>query len=66
MVNKTIHISPTPKAFNVDNPVQTKCSSGYEPLSEQELRSSSTPTELVGSVLRFAPSCTSFARGYPY
>jgi hypothetical protein len=42
MVNSTTLINTTPKAFNMNNPVQAERSSGYELLPEQELRSSST------------------------
>jgi hypothetical protein len=63
----------------MDNPVQTKCSTGKRNHYIRELRSSSIDSrqgqvfsvELLrssvgGDVLLNTPCCTSFARGYPY
>jgi carbohydrate-binding DOMON domain-containing protein len=63
---KQKHISTTPKAFNINNPVQAKHSTGSEILRKQELRSSSTPSELVELTYVHTPSCASLARGYSY
>jgi len=56
-------VTVTPKAFHVDNPVQAERSAGYEIHPEKELRSSSTPSELVRVVCVLIPALHSVCTG---
>ena len=55
------------KAYNVDNPVQAKRSSGQKkPLPHRNYVVVQPATGLIGLELCLTPSCTSLARGYQH